>query len=563
MITSTFSSCSNKPPSGNKISVDNIHKGSGKFDRDTLYISALNVDSPQNTSIIKGDILNVGVKYLKGRSLNPYYIESKSDQYIVDSMWEPLMKVGYDGEYYPNILKQLPTVSEDRHTYLFSLREDLLWQDGTKLTTKDIDFTFKFLMDGTYKGSFDPDLLKIKGYEAYRDNTSDKIEGVEILDDYNFRIIVDTPTIYTLNLLNIYPLSYTYYGEHYYQGGAEDLMSKDIRPFGNGVYKFLGFSEGDYLTLEANSFYFKGKTSISSLTCKQVEEDNMVNSLTSLEIDIAKDVLLNDKNIIEVSKTPFLNGYLFDNFEYASIAINHSNEFLKDSKIREVINLAIDKNQIIKNISNGNYNIIDVPLDMTFHTLYDKDYSWDHDVKTSMSILKDLGFVKNKDGIYEKDGKPLQFSFYINKDSALSETIYNVVEDSLKKIGISLVKQEVELKGITEISSIKDKYDLYLMTPNFTWITSWTKSFMTGSRDNYYDYSNSSLDEVLNKILVEFSIDNISTLYEEAYNIIKSDLPVIPLFRNKHFDVYNGRVLGINTVNSFKTFYYDEIILKK
>ena len=110
----------------------------------------------------KQDILNVGVKFLGKFNFNPYFVESKSDYYVIDAIWEPLMKVGYDGEFYPNILKQLPTVSEDKKTYLFSLKENLLWEDGTKLTTKDIDFTYKFLMDGDYRGSFDRETLNLK-----------------------------------------------------------------------------------------------------------------------------------------------------------------------------------------------------------------------------------------------------------------------------------------------------------------------------------------------------------------------------------------------------------------
>ena len=124
--------------------VDNIYKGSGKFDRDTLYISALNVDTPTNDSLVKHDILNVGINSISRRSFNPYFAESKCDVYIIDSLWEPLMKRGYDGEYYPNILKQLPTVSEDKTTYLFSLREDLAWEAEQNLLQKILNLHINF-----------------------------------------------------------------------------------------------------------------------------------------------------------------------------------------------------------------------------------------------------------------------------------------------------------------------------------------------------------------------------------------------------------------------------------
>lgn len=549
--------------SGNRIRVDNIHKGSGKYDRDTLYISALNVDSPQNSSIIKHDVLNVGVKSISKRSFNPYLIESKWDQYIVDSMWEPLMKIGYDGQFYPNILKQLPTVSEDRSTYLFSLKEDLLWEDGTKLTTKDIDFTFKFLMDGNYNGSFDRELLNIKNWEYYRDNSVGYVEGVEIIDDYNFKVTVENPNIYTLNLLNIYPLSYTYYGEYYYQGGADKIINTDIRPFGNGVYKFLGYAQNDYLTLESNRFYFKGKTNISNLTYKEVDDNTILTALSSGNIDIAKDIPLTQKNIIEVSKIPFLNGYIFDDYEYASIGINHSNEFLKDQSIRQVINFSLDKNEIIKTVLNGDNNVIDVPLDSTFYGLSNEDNISNRNKRAAIRILKELGFSKRSNGIYEKDGKPLEFKILVEKGCSLVEDIFPVIQKNLSDVGISLIKKEVEVNTLRDIMDIKDEYDLFLINPAYTARTNWIKSFITNSLDNYYNYSNSQLDNVLSKVATTFDYNVMKELYDEAYFILKEDLPVIPIFQNRHFDAYNGRVLGINTANMFKTFYYDEIILKK
>ena len=68
---------------------------------------------------------------------------------------------------------------------------------------------------------------------------------------------------------------------------------------------------------------------------------------------------------------------------------------------------------------------------------------------------------------------------------------------------------------------------------------------------------------LLYNISVEFDVDKSKELYQKAYETIKEDIPIVALFQEKQFDVYNGRILGINSANIFKTFYYDEIILKK
>ena len=559
--------CSSDKLNESEIKIDNIYRGNGKFDRDTFYISALNVDTSKNDSLVKHNILNLGVRHITRLGLNPYFIESKDDKYIVESVWESLMKVGYDGEFYLNLLKQLPLVSEDRKTYLFVLRDDLFWEDGTKITTKDIEFTYKFIMDKSYNGSFDRELLGVKGWESYRDGEKDYIEGLEILDNLSFKVVVDNPNIYTMELLNIYPLSFSYYGEHFFKEGISKIQSMDVKPFGNGVFKFLGYEQDKYFIFEANPFYFKGKSAINTLTFKSVNEQNIINELVTNNIDIARDVVLNDQNILKVSDTEFLSGYIFPNYDYAFIGINHENVNLKDVNVRKAINFCIDREQIVKKIFNGHLNILDAPIDKNFYNLfYDKDEVSDSfNLAKANSILENSGWKKGINGIREKQGKKLEFKFLIQKHDFITSKVFPIIKQNLEKVGISVIPEETDEK-ISELNSHEMKnlsrlYDLVLI--NFESNANWITNFMTNGKNNYYFYSNENLDKVLNNILFEFDLTKAEAFYNEAYAIIKDDLPVIPLFQNKQFDVYNGRILGINSVNIFKTFYYDEILLKK
>ncbi len=120
------------------------------------------------------------------------------------------------------------------------------------------------------------------------------------------------------------------------------------------------------MILKTNDYYYKDKSDISTLTFKKVDEKSYINNLISGNIDIAYDILPNNENIEEASNAQFLNGYMFDTYDYGSIGINHSNELLKDISIRKAINVCIDKNQIVKNISDKNFNIIDAPIDGAF-----------------------------------------------------------------------------------------------------------------------------------------------------------------------------------------------------
>lgn len=565
VVICIFTGCSNKPDSGNKISVENIHKGNGKYDKTTYYISALNVDTASNNSFMKQDIINVGVDLIEDRVINPYFIKYKSDMYLIQSLWEPLMKKGYDGEYYPNILKTLPTVSEDKTTYFFTLREDLTWEDGSKITTKDIEFTYKFLMDKSYDGNYDREDLGLKNWLDYKNNVKEQLDGFEILDDYNFRVIVDKSNINTMDLLNIYPLSYLYYGSYYTKGSISDDLN--IKPFGNGVFKFLGIEKNKYIILESNSNYYKGKSNIKTLTYKKVDSRKLINELVSGNIDISRDVFLNKLNIEETAKSQFLNGYIFPHWEYLYIGINHNKPVLKDLNIRKAINLSINRKNIVDKLSNGNLSVLNIPLDRHFYDLYDPDVDSkdDFNKREATNLLEKSGWKKGVNGIREKDKQKLEFTFLTKKNDYLLSNIVQIIEKDLLDVGIGLVVQEVDEDLIK--SKIKEDseriFDLFLMSPNFDFNSDWFKSFTTLGKNNWYGYSNNNLDQVLSQLHYEFDVDKSKELYENAKKIIREDIPVIPIFRNKQFDIYNGRISGINSANVYKTFYYDEIILKK
>ena len=559
-------SCNTQTNDGNKINVDNIYKGNGKFDKDTYYIGALNVDTVSNKSYMKHDSLNIGINSIDAGIINPYFIESKSDMYLIQSLWEPLMKKGYDGEFYPNILKTLPTVSEDKKTYLFTLREDLNWEDGSKVTTKDIEFTYKFLMDKYYNGSFDRESLNIKNWLDYKEGIKDHIEGIDILDDYNFKVTVETPNIQTMELLNIYPLSYLYYGQYYSQGSFVQEENKSVKPFGNGVFKFLGYEVDKYIVLEANPYYYKGKSDIKTLTYKKVDQKNWTDQLLSGNIDLLRDVFLNQENIINTSKAEFLNGYFFPHWEYFYIGINHTNPILKDVNVRKAIELCIDKKSIVDKLSNNNLSILNTPIDKNFYKLndYEIDSNNNFNKNEAVKLLQKSGWKKGVNGMREKDNLKLELNFLTNKNDYILSQIIPIIEKNLSNVGIGLIIQEADnnlIKNNNEDSPIV--YDLYLMNKDYDFNSNWINSFKTTGINNWYGYSNEKLDEILNNVFTEFDIDKQKQLYSEANDIIKEDIPVIPLFQNKQFDIYNGRILGINSANIYKTFYYDEIILKK
>src|SRR6185312_543516 len=88
------------------------------------------------------------------------YTEAVAGQYqrlnAVDAdlsqlIFSGLVKLGPDGAVQPG-LAALPQVSTDGTVYTFKLRPNLQWQDGTPVTSADVAFTVKTLVDPDFKG---------------------------------------------------------------------------------------------------------------------------------------------------------------------------------------------------------------------------------------------------------------------------------------------------------------------------------------------------------------------------------------------------------------------------
>ena len=123
---------------------------------------------------------------------------------------EPLLALRADGTIDPQLLSELPTVSEDGLVYTYKLRDDVYFHDGTKLTANDVYFTLRRI--------FDPETANvnswlcdmIKGGNAMLNGEADELEGVKVIDDYNFTIELEytyAPFMYilTCSQMVIYP----------------------------------------------------------------------------------------------------------------------------------------------------------------------------------------------------------------------------------------------------------------------------------------------------------------------------------------------------------------------
>lgn len=540
----------------------NLVSGTGEYDEETLYLIGNNPNGVPSTAKNRKDTLIVGIVAPNG-VFNPLFEESAYDADINDAMWAPLLEVGYDGLMVSGIA-EMPEVSEDGKKYTFTLKEGVKWQDGTPITSEDIEFTFKVLMDKTYTGRFERENLDVVGWKDYRDGVTDYIAGFEIIDDRTFSITLNSANGKNIYYFNVKPLAKHIYGVDYVQGNAKDLEKYHRTPFGNGAYKFVSYKDGEEVVLVANENYYKGKPKIENLIFRVVNETNQLLLLQNGDIDVIRQGMsVTDENLQLLEQLGFANAIITENLGYGYIAINHKEEILQDVNVRKALAYGLDRQSVVEAAFGGQANVIDIPQS-TVSWAYpeDEDFvKYPYDPEKAKQLLEEAGWKVGSDGIREKDGVKLSLKFLASSPNSVNDALVPIMIQNYKDIGIEVKAEQMEFRTLiekqTEAKEGKFSYHLAFLAWVLTPDPDSSSVFGTDGSSNKTLYSNPVVDELLKNALNEMDQDKRRELYNELYKELSDDLPYIFLYQRKNMDVYLARVKGMEGATPYRSFIED------
>lgn len=537
----------------------NLVSGTGEYDEETLYLIGNNPNGIPSTAKNRKDTLIVGIVAPNG-VFNPLFEESAFDADINDAIWAPLLEVGYDGLMVSGIA-EMPEVSEDGKKYTFTLKEGVKWQDGTSITSEDIEFTFKVLMDKTYTGRVERENLDVVGWKDYRDGVTDYIAGFEIIDDRTFSITLNSANGKNIYYFNVKPLAKHIYGVDYVQGNAKDLEKYHRTPFGNGAYKFVSYKDGEEVVLVANENYYKGKLKIENLIFRVVNETNQLLLLQNGDIDIIRQgMTVTDENLHLLEQLGFANAIITENLGYGYIAINHKEEILQDVNVRKALAYGLDRQSVVEAAFGGQANVIDIPQS-TVSWAYpdDEDFvKYPYDPEKAKQLLEEAGWKVGSDGIREKDGVKLSLKFLASSPNSVNDALVPIMIQNYKDIGIEVKAEQMEFRTLiekqTEAKEGKFSYHLAFLAWSLTPDPDSSAVFGTDGSSNKTLYSNPVADELLKNALNEMDQDKRRELYNELYKELSDDLPYIFLYQRKNMDVYLARVKGMEGATPYRSF---------
>ena len=320
----------------------------------------------------------------------------------------------------------------------------------------------------------------------------------------------------------------------------------DLNPIGTGPFIVEEFNHSGSSRFKKNDDYWNGEVKLDSIKVLPIgDADTLAMALQSGEIDVAQGLSYSMINLFESDSNYKISSV--DTSRAIVMYFNENNSKLSNENIRKAINMLIDKNLYSSTILNGQATpAIGVFPSSTSYSLDNLDISYDKDM--ALEILKNEGYIdSNGDGILDKDGINLSFNLVTYSARAELTSIAQAIQDDLKKVGIE-VKIEIS-DNITDILS-SGNFDLALYS-NITSATGdslayLNNAFRTDGASNYGSYSNFEVDELIDKLKLEFDTEERNKLTVQIQEIALNDNSYNFIAHMKMSFVMKNNVIGID-----------------
>ncbi|OYV32242.1 MAG: hypothetical protein B7Z80_27545 [Rhodospirillales bacterium 20-64-7] len=251
--------------------------------------------------------------------------------------------------------------------------------------------------------------------------------------------------------------------------------------------------------------------------------------------------------------------------DYNEIALNFRDPamvFFRDVRVREAMADALDQAGMIKLVYHGlgvkiHGPVPPVPPTFLSPEMKAGNYPVGYDPAKARALLKQAGFAPGPDGIMEKGGKKLSFTYLMSSGDALIEQSAEYEQADFAKVGIQMKIHEIEFNQMLALlNNPHAHWEAAGLAESLGGYPSGELLFKSGSAYNSGGYSNAEMDK-----LIEESTEapGLTGLY--AYeNFASAQQPVIFVAREQTSVLSNNRIRGVQKfVDSIGNYYPDAL----
>lgn len=332
-------------------------------------------------------------------AINPFYISGATDSWITELIWDRMMRIGSDGLPQPWAAESVEW-SDDGLSVTLTLREGMMWHDGTPVTTDDVVFSFTAPVD------FAP------MYKPFVDG----IANMEVIDERTLRMDLaeanaafETSTLAKLNLApkHVWEPLLANLGE----GENAEAVLEESR-IGSGPFKFERWATQQEVVLSANEGHWAAPKMDRWILRIVLNVEAALGMLRSGEVNFMSDYTGDPELLLEAaSEDGDLEVIQSVDIGFQYLAFNLRRPPFDDPAFRRALSAAINRD-LIKNAAWNGFAVKANSHVSPALSFWHKDGIADG-LETGMdlakSILDEAGYVVDGNSLHYPAGQTEQF----------------------------------------------------------------------------------------------------------------------------------------------------------
>lgn len=469
-----------------------------------------------------------------------------STQYL-----EPLVGRDEDGEITPWLATDW-TVSDDGLTWDFTLREDVVFTDGTPLDAAAVKANIEHLQD--------PDTGSSTGYLAV-----EKVREVEAVDAGHARFHLTAPDSALLE-----SLSQQWTAIQSPAGIARGIDDNCAAPVGTGPFVVDEWVPQEQITLVRNDAYVAPDGGTEDAGAPHLDEivwrfipdaatrwaalrAGEVNVIDNPQPDaIVAAEASEDIAHIDAPRPGSVN----------RIELNSGQAPFDDERVRTAFLLAADPEPGIRSLYQGTVERSFSPLASTEPLAFSDPEPFGTDVAAAEALLDEAGWTdEDSDGIRLKDGARLTVRFPVstNQSVAAEQSLFEQIQANAAAVGFDVILTPMDLSawyaalGANEYEAVSAPYTK--VGPDVLRILYHSDGIIpapSGYFANHAQLSDPELDAVLDAASATSDAEERADLYAQAQRIILDSRTVLPLYDQQNHFLTRG-VTGVRTLGTVAT----------
>jgi len=447
---------------------------------------------------------------------------------VLNNTMDGLYRRDQNGQPYLAIAEK-HDVSADNLVHTFKIRDNAKWSDGSPVTAKDFEYSWKRVFKEAGHYSFMFESLAVKNAVPIEKGEKQPDElGVKALDDRTLEVTLEHPNPLFNQLLS-FPTFYPQKQEFVESKGDKYGLEYDNMLY-NGPFMLTGWKHDQGWTFAKNPNYWDaGIVKLDQIDGYVVKDVSA--ALTLFESGQLDRVELDSSYVDQFKGDPRF--HIIETPTIYFIRFNHENPVLKNKNIRKAISMAWDKKGLTDVILNDGSSPLNGLVPKRFATDASgkdfRDYNGDMQQGTLEEAkqlweqgLKESGVTQVKLGVNAAD---------TDRSKKIGEYLKNQLEKNLP--GLTLELKNVPSNQRLEIEKAIT-YDLSLGTwgPDYADPMTYIDMWVTGGSANRMKYSNPKYDELVQKAKLNTDLESrFQQMVELEKILIEEDVAIAPMYQ--------------------------------